>query len=141
MLNAIYGQVPVNHPGILGKSDNEGADAVKQAVEGSLGIPVDYYVLVNLAGFQEIVDAMGGITVNVNEPVAIQGDTDAGHPAGGLPRSRARPAPRRVPRPVVRPRSLRLRRLRPDGPAAMHGRRDHRRGQADDAFSGTTPTW
>ena len=80
MLNAIYGQVPVNHPGILGDSDNEGADAIKQAVSGSLGIPVDYYVLVNLAGFREIVDAMGGITVNINDRVAINGNTDAGIP-------------------------------------------------------------
>ncbi|HET9423272.1 MAG TPA: LCP family protein [Nocardioides sp.] len=80
MLNAIYGQVPVNYPGILGKSDNEGADAIKQAVSGSLGVPVDYYVLVNLEGFKEIVDAMGGITVNINEPVAINGNTDAGIP-------------------------------------------------------------
>ncbi len=83
MLNAIYGQVPALYPGILGKSDNEGADAVKQAVEGSLGIPVDYYVLVNLSGFREIVDAMGGVTVNINEPIAIQGDTDAGIPPVG----------------------------------------------------------
>jgi polyisoprenyl-teichoic acid--peptidoglycan teichoic acid transferase len=80
MLNAIYDQVPVNHPGILGKSDNEGADAIKQAVSGSLGVPVDYYVLVNLSGFREIVDAMGGITVNINERVAINGNTDAGIP-------------------------------------------------------------
>jgi LCP family protein required for cell wall assembly len=83
MLNAIYGQVPALHPGILGKSDNEGADAVKQAVEGSLGVPVDYYVLVNLSGFREIVDAMGGVTVNINEPIAIQGDTDRGIPPVG----------------------------------------------------------
>ena len=80
MLNAIYGQVPVNYPGILGSSDNEGADAIKQAVSGSLGVPVDYYVLVNLEGFKEIVDAMGGITVNINEHVAINGNTDAGIP-------------------------------------------------------------
>jgi LCP family protein required for cell wall assembly len=83
MLNAIYGQVPVLHPGVLGKSDNEGADAMKQAVAGSLGVPVDYYVLVNLQGFREIVDAMGGVTVNINEPVAIQGDTDRGIPPVG----------------------------------------------------------
>jgi LCP family protein required for cell wall assembly len=83
MLNAIYGQVPENYPGILGKSDNEGADAVKQAVSGSLGVPVDYYVLVNLKGFQSIVDAMGGITVNVNTKVAINGNTDAGIPPTG----------------------------------------------------------
>ncbi len=83
MLNAIYGQVPANHPGVLGESDNEGADAVKQAVAGSLGIPVQYYLLVNLAGFKEIVDAMGGVTVNINKPVAIEGNTDAGIPPIG----------------------------------------------------------
>lgn len=83
MLNAIYGQIPERHPGVLGKSDNEGADAIKQAVQGSLGIPVDYYVLANLHGFQDVVDAMGGITVNVNEPVAINGNTDANIPPTG----------------------------------------------------------
>ncbi len=80
MLNAVYGQVPALHPGILGKSDNEGADAIKQAVAGSLGTRVDYYLLVNLEGFKEIVDAMGGVSVNVNEPVAIGGNTDLGIP-------------------------------------------------------------
>jgi LCP family protein required for cell wall assembly len=83
MLNAVYGQVPVLHPGVLGDSDNEGADAVKQAVSGSLGVPVDYYLLVNLEGFKTIVDAIGGITVNINEPVAINGDTDRGIPPTG----------------------------------------------------------
>ncbi|MCW2813046.1 MAG: brpA 3 [Nocardioides sp.] len=83
MLNAIYSQVPALHPGVLGESDNEGADAVKQAVEGSLGVPVDYYLLVNLKGFQTVVDALGGITVNINERVAINGDTSAGIPPTG----------------------------------------------------------
>jgi LCP family protein required for cell wall assembly len=83
MLNAIYGQIPERHPGVLGASADEGADAIKQAVEGSLGLPVDYYVMVNLLGFREVVDAIGGITVNVNEPVAIGGDTDRGVPPSG----------------------------------------------------------
>jgi LCP family protein required for cell wall assembly len=83
MLNAIYKTIPQWHPGVLGKSKNEGADAIKLAVEGSLGVDVDYYVLANLRGFQDVVDAMGGITVNVNEPVAINGNTDAGIPPTG----------------------------------------------------------
>ncbi|RLV47787.1 LytR family transcriptional regulator [Nocardioides mangrovicus] len=83
MLNAIYRNVPAYNPGILGKSDNEGADAVKEAVEGALGIPVDYYVLVNLHGFQQIVDAIGGITVNVNYPVPINGNDDKNIPPTG----------------------------------------------------------
>jgi LCP family protein required for cell wall assembly len=76
-LNAVYRDVPALHPGVLGRTDNEGADAVKLAVAGALGIRVDYYVLVNLAGFQKLVDAIGGITVNINEPVPIGGNTDA----------------------------------------------------------------
>lgn len=80
MLNAVYRNIPAMHPGVLGKSSNEGADAIKQAFEGTLGLPVHYYVLVNLEGFKEVVDAMGGVTVNINEPVAIGGDTSAGIP-------------------------------------------------------------
>lgn len=83
MLNAIYGQVPALYPRILGNSENEGADAIKQAVAGSLGTHVDYYVLINLLGFQQLVDAIGGVTVNINEPIAINGNTDAGIPPTG----------------------------------------------------------
>jgi len=80
LLNAVYRMVPALHPGVLGRSDNEGADAIKLAVQGTLGLPVDYYVLANLNGFREIVDAMGGVTVNVNQPVPIGGNTDLGIP-------------------------------------------------------------
>jgi LCP family protein required for cell wall assembly len=77
MLNAVYREVPILHPHVLGRSADEGADAIKEAVEGATGLPVDYYVLINFTGFRELVDAMGGITVNVNIPVAINGQTDA----------------------------------------------------------------
>jgi LCP family protein required for cell wall assembly len=80
MLNAVYREIPALHPHVLGRSTDEGADAIKQAVEGATGLPVDYYVLVDFTGFRELVDAMGGITVNVNVPVAINGQTDAGIP-------------------------------------------------------------
>ena len=80
MLNAVYREVPILYPHILGKSTNEGADAIKQAFEGATGLPVDYYVLINFQGFQQMVNAIGGVTVNINEPVAVNGDTDAGIP-------------------------------------------------------------
>lgn len=82
MLNAVYGQVPLLHPGVLGRSDNEGADALKQAVSGALGIAVDYYAMVDLSGFVSVVDAMGGVTVNVNEPIPIGGVTGQREPDG-----------------------------------------------------------
>lgn len=89
MLNALYRNVPAEHPGVLGKSDNEGADALKLGVSGALGIDVDYYLLVNLTGFEQIVDAMGGVTVNINDEVPIGGDTDRGIP----PRDYLEPGP------------------------------------------------
>jgi LCP family protein required for cell wall assembly len=82
-LNAVYRQIPILHPHVLGKSADEGADAIKQAVAGATGLPVDYYVLVDFTGFRELIDAIGGITVNVNVPVAINGQTDAGIPPTG----------------------------------------------------------
>jgi len=80
MLNAVYGKVPVLYPRMFPDAENPGAEAVKQGVSTALGIPVDYYVLINLKGFQEMVDAIGGVTVNINEPIPIGGNTDKGVP-------------------------------------------------------------
>ncbi|MFF0264736.1 LCP family protein [Kribbella sp. NPDC004536] len=80
MLTAMYQNIPDAHPGILGPSDNEGADVVKQSVGEATGLKIDYYLQVNLTSFPEIVDALGGITVNVNERVAMGGISSAGIP-------------------------------------------------------------
>ena len=79
LLNSIYDTGPSLHPDALGApSDNPGADWLKLGVGEALGVHLDYYVLVNLNGFQKMVDALGGITVNVNYYVPIGGDTSAG---------------------------------------------------------------
>jgi polyisoprenyl-teichoic acid--peptidoglycan teichoic acid transferase len=82
LINSVYQNVPRQHPGLL-DSDNPGADATKLAVSGALGVPVDYYAMVNLEGFKELIDALGGITVNVNHRVAMGGEADAGLVPGG----------------------------------------------------------
>jgi LCP family protein required for cell wall assembly len=91
-LNAVYRNVPALHPGVLGRTDNEGADAVKLAVAGATGLPVDYYVLVNLDGFARLVDVLGGITVNINEPIAMGGNSDLHIP----PKKYLQPGPHRT---------------------------------------------
>jgi LCP family protein required for cell wall assembly len=73
-LDSMYENVPKQHPGVLGQTDNEGADVVKLAAGAALGLDIDYYMQVNLAGFRQIIDAVGGITVNVNYRVPIGGD-------------------------------------------------------------------
>ncbi|TWH45973.1 LCP family protein [Sporomusa sp. KB1] len=39
----------------------------QKAVEDLLGIPMDYYVLINFAAFNKIVDAVGGVTIDVEK--------------------------------------------------------------------------
>lgn len=89
-LNAMYDNVPRMVPSeVLGSTDNLGADALKLSVGEALGLSVDYYVLVNLRGFERLIDALGGITVNINTYVPIGGSTDAGRP----PRDYLEPGP------------------------------------------------
>jgi LCP family protein required for cell wall assembly len=79
LLNAVYRNGPAEHPDILGPTDNPGADFLKLGVGEALGLTIDYYVLVNLEGFSQLIDALGGITVNVNYYVPIGGEPTLGY--------------------------------------------------------------
>jgi LCP family protein required for cell wall assembly len=74
LLNAIY-TWGTQHAGLFPGVRDPGAEAMKQAVSGVTGLPVNYYVLIDLAGFRQLVDALGGITVTVREPVPVGGGT------------------------------------------------------------------
>jgi polyisoprenyl-teichoic acid--peptidoglycan teichoic acid transferase len=78
LLNAVYRNGPADHPGILGPTDDPGADFLKLGVGEALGLHIDYYLLVNLDGFSRLVDALGGITVNVNYYVPVGGEPSLG---------------------------------------------------------------
>lgn len=71
MINAVFRNVPAQHPDVFETVDNPGADATKWAVEGALGIDLDYFVMVNLEGFEAIVDAIGGVTLNVPRDIPV----------------------------------------------------------------------
>jgi LCP family protein required for cell wall assembly len=89
LLNAVYRNGPADHPDILGPTDDPGADFLKLGVGEALGLTIDYYVLVNLDGFSQLVDALGGITVNVNYWIPIGGDPGTGR----LPDDYLQPGP------------------------------------------------
>jgi polyisoprenyl-teichoic acid--peptidoglycan teichoic acid transferase len=90
LLNAVYRNGPALHPDALGRpSDNPGADWLKLGVGEALGLDIDYYVLVNLDGFERLVDVLGGIRVNVNNWVPIGGDPGTGQ----LPSDYIEPGP------------------------------------------------
>jgi LCP family protein required for cell wall assembly len=48
---------------------NTGPDLLIQTIEKVLGIPINHYVAVNFTGFQAMVNALGGITMNFPDPV------------------------------------------------------------------------
>jgi LCP family protein required for cell wall assembly len=78
LLNAVYRTGPADHPDVLGPTDDPGADFLKLGVGEALGLSIDFYVLVNLDGFSQLVEALGGITVDVNYWVPINGDPGTG---------------------------------------------------------------
>ena len=47
---------------------NGGMGQLQQLLEQDFGIPIDYYALINYAAFQDAVNAVGGITVNIQSP-------------------------------------------------------------------------
>lgn len=89
LLNAVYRNGPADHPDALGPTDDPGADFLKLGVGEALGLDIDYFVLVNLDGFSRLVDALGGITVNVNYYVPVGGDPGT----GSLPDAYIAPGP------------------------------------------------
>ena len=72
-LNALYG---------LNGGGAEGASTLKQAVSNLLGLRVDYYALVNLRGFADLVDALGGVEIAVKERLV----DEVTRPAWGEPK-------------------------------------------------------
>ncbi|WP_432103428.1 LCP family protein [Streptomyces sp. bgisy091] len=55
MFNSVYSQV--------------GPSCVVKTVEKMSGVRIDHYLEINFAGFKDLVDAIGGVTVKVDEPI------------------------------------------------------------------------
>jgi LCP family protein required for cell wall assembly len=72
LLNGVYEHV-TEQPNLLAGARDRGAEAIKQVVSYILGIPVDYYAMVDLAGFEKFVNALGGVTVTITERLPIGG--------------------------------------------------------------------
>jgi LCP family protein required for cell wall assembly len=57
----------INTADMWGELSQEGSgpDLVKQTIEESLGVPIHYYVRADFDGFIEIIDAIGGVEIDV----------------------------------------------------------------------------
>ncbi|MCW2845072.1 MAG: cell envelope-related transcriptional attenuator [Nocardioides sp.] len=54
-------------------SKTPGMDATIEAIEGITDLKINYWAMVNLEGFKDLVDAVGGVTLNVRQPIPVGG--------------------------------------------------------------------
>jgi polyisoprenyl-teichoic acid--peptidoglycan teichoic acid transferase len=83
-LNSLY-TWGAEHEQLFPDADDPGLEATKLGVEGVTGLPVNYTAIVNLAGFDALIDALGGVTVDVPKDIpigGIGGDITGEIPAG-----------------------------------------------------------
>jgi len=73
-LNELYAFAELERPDLFPGDDRPGINALIGASEALLGLKVDYYALVDLKGFVGVVDALGGVTVDVHERVWVEID-------------------------------------------------------------------
>ena len=66
-----------------GSREERGYNALKQTLGYMYGLDIKYYVEVNFDGFRDVIDALGGVTINVQVPVL-----DDDYPRAGGARER-----------------------------------------------------
>lgn len=67
----------LDHASLFEGSKNPGVDATIEGVEGITGLKMNYWAMVNLEGFKDLVDAVGGVELNVRQriPVGLPSDS------------------------------------------------------------------
>lgn len=70
------------YPGTAAHGTTPGVEATKDAAEGILGIEIPYYVFIDMHGFAALIDALGGVEIEVTERL----------PKGGGPAYEGQPA-------------------------------------------------
>ena len=71
MLNGVY-TLGSEHADLYPGKD-AGLEAMKEAVGETLGLELNYYAMVDMAGFSSLIDAMGGIRLDIGKPIPIGG--------------------------------------------------------------------
>ncbi len=68
-INSLYTNTRNRGDAFAGNANTRGFNALKQVLGGLYGLDIQYYAMVNFSGFENIVDTLGGVTINVQNPV------------------------------------------------------------------------
>jgi LCP family protein required for cell wall assembly len=78
MLNSIYTEVeqksPEMYPTAVEAGSEPGIEGMRDAAEGITGLTIQYYGLIDMQGFSELIDALGGVDITVTERVPVHTD-------------------------------------------------------------------
>jgi LCP family protein required for cell wall assembly len=79
-LNSIYTEVELYksnlYPNAKKENSEPGIEAMRDALEGATGLKIQYYVLIDMEGFSQLIDALGGVDIDVKEKLPIGGDEE-----------------------------------------------------------------
>jgi LCP family protein required for cell wall assembly len=78
LINAIWRWAEGAGKQYYSRFKNPGLRATEDAVQGVTGLKVDTYVMLNLNGFKDFVDALGGVTVDIHQRLPMGGSSS--HP-------------------------------------------------------------
>ncbi|WPO85527.1 LCP family protein [Herbiconiux sp. KACC 21604] len=72
------------YPNAEAEGSLPGIEATKDAIEGALGLTIQYYVLIDMQGFSDLIDALGGVDINVTEALPMGGDEELNEVEGWI---------------------------------------------------------
>ena len=70
LLNELYPFAEAN-PELFGGGAHPGGEVMMRTIEHLLGLDIDYFALVDLPGFVRVIDALGGVTIDVPEAESV----------------------------------------------------------------------
>jgi polyisoprenyl-teichoic acid--peptidoglycan teichoic acid transferase len=71
MLKWLYGDAQAYRE-LAQNGEDPGMVALKGAISELLDLPIDYYAMVDMAGFMELIDAFDGVDIDLQEPVIVR---------------------------------------------------------------------
>jgi LCP family protein required for cell wall assembly len=83
LMNAVW-TMAEQHRDLFPGDSNPGLTATRDALSSVLGVSIDYTTIIDLNGFRSLVDAMGGVDVNVKERIPIGGHVNPGGTITGI---------------------------------------------------------
>ena len=99
-LNSVYTEVTYWKYDIYQDAADHGSEpgieATRSAVEGITGLDIQYYAMVDMGGFAQLIDAMGGVEIDATERVAKGTNNDGTNPNWRPPTEWIEPGPQRM---------------------------------------------